>query len=95
MAWGDLPEASLGASATGGAGELWVVNTRFSCLCTLDRSASFTPRWRPPFVSELEPSDRCHLNGLGMVEGKPKYVTALGETDTMPAGGRTRPRAAS
>jgi uncharacterized protein (TIGR03032 family) len=60
-----------------------VVNTRFSCLCTLDRSASFTPRWRPPFVSELEPSDRCHLNGLGMVEGKPKYVTALGETNTM------------
>jgi hypothetical protein len=63
--------------------ELWVVNTRFSCLCTLDRSASFTPRWRPSFVSELEPSDRCHLNGLGMVDGKPKYVTALGETDTM------------
>src|SRR5262249_47221002 len=63
--------------------ELWVVNTRFSCLCTLDRSASFTPRWRPSFVSELEPSDRCHLNGLAMVDGKPKYVTALGETDTM------------
>lgn len=68
--------------AWGGA-ELWVVNTRFSCLCTLDRSASFTPRWRPPFVSELEPSDRCHLNGLGMVDGKPKYVTALGATDSM------------
>jgi uncharacterized protein (TIGR03032 family) len=69
--------------AWGAGEELWVVNTRFSCLCTLDRSASFTPRWRPSFVSELEPSDRCHLNGLGMVEGKPKYVTALGETDTM------------
>ncbi len=69
--------------AWGAGGELWLVNTRFSCLCTLDRSASFTPRWRPPFVSELEPSDRCHLNGLGMVEGKPKYVTALGETDTV------------
>src|SRR3954447_25825526 len=26
-------------------GALWVVNTRFSCLCTLDRSASFAPRW--------------------------------------------------
>lgn len=63
-------------------GELWVVNTRFSCLCTLDRSASFRPRWRPPFVSELEPSDRCHLNGLAMVGGKPKYATALGETNT-------------
>lgn len=69
--------------AWGAASELWVVNTRFSCLCTLDRSASFNPRWRPPFVSELQPSDRCHLNGLGMVAGKPKYVTALGETDTM------------
>ena len=41
--------------AWGAGGELWVVNTRFSCLCTLDRSASFTPRWRPPFVSELDP----------------------------------------
>jgi uncharacterized protein (TIGR03032 family) len=73
--------------AWGSGGELWVVNTRFSCLCTLDRSASFTPRWRPPFVTALEPTDRCHLNGLGMVDGKPRYVTALGETDA-PAGWR-------
>ncbi len=62
--------------------ELWFVNTRFSCLATIDPESSFTPRWRPPFVTELEPSDRCHLNGLAMVEGKPKYVTALGETNT-------------
>jgi uncharacterized protein (TIGR03032 family) len=61
--------------------ELWIVNTRFSCLATLDLESSFVPRWRPPFVTELEPSDRCHLNGLGMVDGKPKYVTALGETN--------------
>jgi uncharacterized protein (TIGR03032 family) len=74
--------------AWGTGGELWVVNTRFSCLCTIDKTASFTPRWRPPFVSALEPTDRCHLNGLGMVDGKPRYVTALGETDT-PAGWRT------
>lgn len=68
-----------------GQGELWVVNTRFGCLCTLDAAHSFTPRWRPPFVSALAPEDRCHLNGLGMVAGRPKCVTALGETDT--AGG--------
>lgn len=68
--------------AWGAGDELWVVNTRFSCLCTLDRSASFTPRWRPPFVSALEPSDRCHLNGLGMVDGRPRYVTALGASDS-------------
>jgi uncharacterized protein (TIGR03032 family) len=69
--------------AYGAGRELWFVNTRFSCLATLDAEASFTPRWRPPFVTELEPSDRCHLNGLGMVDGKPKYVTALGETNDM------------
>ena len=67
--------------AWGAGDELWAINTRFSCLCTIDRSASFSPRWRPPFVSALEPSDRCHLNGLGMVDGRPRYVTALGETD--------------
>jgi uncharacterized protein (TIGR03032 family) len=69
--------------AYGSGGRLWFVNTRFSCLATLDAEASFTPRWRPSFVSELEPSDRCHLNGLGIVDGKPKYVTALGETNAM------------
>ena len=66
-------------------GELWLVNTRFGCLCTLDADHSFHPRWRPPFVSAYAPEDRCHLNGLAMVDGRPKYVTALGETDS--AGG--------
>lgn len=68
-------------------GELWLVNTRFCTLCTLDPSHSFTPRWRPHFVTALAPQDRCHLNGLCMVDGKPQYVTALGETDT-PGGWR-------
>ena len=61
--------------------ELWVVNTRFSCLCTLHPDYSFVPRWRPPFISALAAEDRCHLNGMAMVGGAPKYVTALGETD--------------
>ena len=30
-----------------GADELWLVNTRFSCLATLDHEHSFVPRWRP------------------------------------------------
>jgi len=67
--------------------ELWVVNTRFCCLCTLDPDHSFYPRWRPSFVSALAPEDRCHLNGLAIADGQPKYVTALGETDT-PGGWR-------
>ncbi|HVK18543.1 MAG TPA: TIGR03032 family protein [Fimbriiglobus sp.] len=73
--------------AFGSGGELWAVNTRFSCLCTFDREHSFVPRWRPPFVSALTPEDRCHLNGLALVDGKPRFVTALGVTDT-PGGWR-------
>jgi uncharacterized protein (TIGR03032 family) len=61
---------------------LWVCNTAFSCLCQLDLNFSFVPRWKPPFITALLPEDRCHLNGLGMVAGKPKYVTMLGQYDT-------------
>jgi uncharacterized protein (TIGR03032 family) len=70
-------------------GVLWCVNTRFSCLSTLDAQNSFVPRWRPAFVSALTPEDRCHLNGLGIVDGRPHYVTALGESDG-PQGWRER-----
>jgi uncharacterized protein (TIGR03032 family) len=61
------------------------VNTLFSCLFRLDPSFSFTPVWKPPCVSQLAPEDRCHLNGLSVVDGEPRYATALGQTDT--AGG--------
>ncbi|HEX2224967.1 MAG TPA: TIGR03032 family protein, partial [Thermoanaerobaculia bacterium] len=61
---------------------LWIVNTRFSCLSRLDGEHSFVPRWRPPFVTGLSADDRCHLNGLAIVDGQPRYVTALGATDT-------------
>jgi uncharacterized protein (TIGR03032 family) len=67
--------------------ELWMVNTRFSCLCTLAPEASFVPRWRPPFISGLSLEDRCHLNGFGARDGRIRYATALGETDA-PAGWR-------
>lgn len=67
--------------AWGATGELWLVNTLFSCLGTLHEDFHFVPRWRPPFVTELSPQDRCHLNGLAMEQGRPKYVTALGATD--------------
>jgi uncharacterized protein (TIGR03032 family) len=35
----------------------------------------------------LAPEDRCHLNGLAMLDGRPQFVTLLGETDT-PGGWR-------
>jgi uncharacterized protein (TIGR03032 family) len=67
--------------------EFWIVNTLFSCLCSLHPHYSFAPRWRPPFISALRPEDRCHLNGMAVVDGQPRYVTALAETDT-PSGWR-------
>jgi uncharacterized protein (TIGR03032 family) len=30
----------------------------------------------------LAAEDRCHLNGLAIKDGQPRYVTALGDTDT-------------
>jgi uncharacterized protein (TIGR03032 family) len=64
-------------------GELWLVATSFSCLATLDAEHSFVPRWTPPFITELEPEDRCHLNGLAVVDDRVAYATALGTTDTI------------
>src|SRR5207237_1428125 len=52
----------------------------------------FVPRWRPPFVSALAAEDRCHLNGLAVVGGKPRYVTALGETDAAGGWRTNKPR---
>lgn len=69
--------------------ELWIVATRFSCLATLDTEYSFRPRWRPPFVTALAAEDRCHLNGMAVIDGRPKYVTALGATDA-PQGWREK-----
>ena len=69
-------------TAYGSGGRLYLVNTRFSCICTLDAEHSFSPVWRPPFITALTPEDRCHLNGLGMKGDEPKYATALGETDS-------------
>ncbi len=71
----------------GSSGELWIVNTLFSCLCTLHEDFSFVPRWQPSFIDALEPQDRCHLNGMWIEQGKPKYASALG-TSNEPRGWR-------
>lgn len=66
-------------------GQLWAVATKFSCLATFDGRHSFVPRWRPPFITKLAAEDRCHLNGMAVVDDRVKYVTMLGTSDT--AGG--------
>src|SRR5262249_37204484 len=90
MAWGS-PVSAAQSSTTDNSqlttDELWFVNTRFSCLCTRSNVYSFVARWRPPWITALAPEDRCHLNGLCVIDGRPAFVTALGETDT-PGGWR-------
>ena len=54
------------------------VNTAFSCLATLAAGSSFVPVWQPPFISKLAADDRCHLNGLALVDGVPTWATACG-----------------
>lgn len=61
---------------------LWAINTAFSCLVLMDEGFHFVPKWNPPFITELEPDDRCHLNGLAMLDGKPAFVSMLGESNT-------------
>ncbi len=75
---GDIDLHDLGLDAQG---RPVFVNTLFSCLATVDPSASFAPFWQPPWISKLAAEDRCHLNGLAMRDGKPAFVTAVSRTD--------------
>ncbi|MGZ8363553.1 MAG: TIGR03032 family protein [Caulobacteraceae bacterium] len=67
--------------AVDGAGEPIFVNTRYSCLATVSETHNFKPLWAPPFITALEPEDRCHLNGLAIEDGEPRYVTAAAVSD--------------
>jgi len=64
-------------------GRIVFVNTKYSCLCEPSLKHSFKPIWKPSFVSKLAPEDRCHLNGLAMVDGRPRYVTAVCQSDVV------------
>jgi uncharacterized protein (TIGR03032 family) len=74
-------EIDLHELAVQPSGRVVFVNTAFSCLAEFDKTHSFRPIWKPPFISKLAPEDRCHLNGLCMEEGKPRYVTAVCRSD--------------
>ncbi len=60
---------------------LWFVNTQFACLSSLSVEYSFLPRWKPHYITQLAPEDRCHLNGMAVRNGKAAFVTAFAATD--------------
>jgi uncharacterized protein (TIGR03032 family) len=75
---GDLDIHDLAVDHTG---RLVFINTLFGCLATLNDKHSFQPLWRPPFLSKLAAEDRCHLNGLALENGRPRYVTSVSTSD--------------
>jgi uncharacterized protein (TIGR03032 family) len=75
---GDLDIHDIAVDARG---RILFTATRFNCLATLAQRESFTPLWRPPFVSRLAAEDRCHLNGLALRDGRPRYMTAVSTSD--------------
>lgn len=57
------------------------VSTLYSCIAEVSDRHNFRPVWRPPFVSALAPEDRCHLNGMAVEGGRPKFATAIAASD--------------
>ncbi len=62
-------------------GKIVFINTKYSCLCEFSLTHSFRPIWKPKFISKLAPEDRCHLNGLAMKDGKPRFASAICRSD--------------
>lgn len=63
--------------------KLYAVNTLFSCIIELSDEYNFVPHYVPHFISELASEDRCHLNGMAMLNGKPKFATAFNAGNEM------------
>lgn len=64
-------------------GRIVFVNTAYNCLCEPSTTHSFRPVWKPKFISALAREDRCHLNGLAMVDGEPGFVSAVCRSDVI------------
>lgn len=67
--------------ALDGSGAPVFVNTKFNCLAQLSHRHSFTPIWKPDFITDITPEDRCHLNGLALRDGVPAYATSVSATN--------------
>lgn len=72
----DIHDVSFGAD-----GKPIFVNTLFGCIATVSEGYSFRPLWQPPFLTRLAPEDRCHLNGMAVEGGEPRYATAVSRSD--------------
>lgn len=71
--------------------ELYFVLAKFNCIAIPSKTKSFEVYWMPPWIEfngkqknayALMPcEDRCHMNGLCLLNDKPKYVTIAAMTN--------------
>lgn len=63
------------------AGRIVFANTLFSCVAATSDGANFRPLWQPRFISKLAPEDRCHLNGVALENGIPRFASVVAASD--------------
>lgn len=66
---------------SGQQGESILVDTHHSCLRRISPNDTPEAIWKPAFISDLAPEDRCHLNGLASEEGKPRFATVVSQSN--------------
>jgi uncharacterized protein (TIGR03032 family) len=70
----------------------YFVLAKYNCIATTSEDKSFNVVWVPPWIEydkELHKSlpfeDRCHLNGLCLINDKPGFICAASKTNYMNA----------
>lgn len=84
---GNLDAHDVGLTSDG---RVIFVNTRYNCLATTSDKHSFEVVWKPDFITALVDEDCCHLNGLAMQDGQPRYVTAASWSNSIDGWGDRR-----
>lgn len=71
----DIHDLRIGADS-----KLYYVSARFNSICMPSTENSFDVHWIPPWISTVDgmppAEDRCHLNGMAIVDGLPRFVTS-------------------
>lgn len=80
MSWvtGDLDIHDIAVNKNG---RPFFVNTLFSCIAEVSDTHSFSMLWKPPFITKLAAEDRCHMNGMAVVDNEARYVTCVSKSD--------------
>ncbi|BAQ65000.1 TIGR03032 family protein [Geminocystis sp. NIES-3709] len=80
---GDIDIHDLVIDTSANSSKIIFISSTLNCIATVSDRHSCLPLWKPSFISSLTNEDRCHLNGLALVDGKPRYVTACSRSDVV------------